>query len=354
MMKAVSKHPKICMLIFAVVLVWRILGAPVNEEDLQNVKTSLWQARTLLPDRAARMLKLWLPAEESGNSLNSKSDDDTIAVYSTQEGKILSLSLEEYVQGVVAAEMPAQYHTEALKAQAVAARTRVLWQMEQGGCEKSPGAVICTDSAHCQGYASPDVCREKWDDDYGIYAERIAQAQSQTHGEWIAYENKPIAVLYHAISGGKTEDAQTVFSQAVPYLVSVQSANEESVRGYQTEKKISYTEMCQMLRSEELFLNLTEEELQRSFAILEYTQSGRVKNVQIGEGQLDAGKLRELLELRSTWFSISADAEGITFYTRGYGHGVGMSQAGANAMAAAGMDYQQILKHYYTGVEIVE
>ena len=352
MMKTISKRPKICALIFVLVLFWRILGAPLNAEDIQNVKIAFWQARTLLPDRASRMLKLWLNAENGKDGVNANADN--IAVYSEQDEKIIYLPLEEYVQGVVAAEMPAQYHMEALKAQTVAARTRVIWQMEQGGCERFPGAAICTDSAHCQGYASAEACREKWGNDYEVYAERIAQAQRQTQGEWIAYQNEPIAVLYHAISGGQTEDAQTVFAQSVPYLVSVQSPNEEDVRGYWMEKKLSYTEMCQKLSGEDGFSNLTEEELQRSFAILDYTQSGRVKNVQIGERQLEANRLRTLLELRSTWFSISADDEGITFYTRGYGHGVGMSQAGANAMAASGMDYQQILRHYYTGVDIAE
>jgi len=251
--------------------------------------------------------------------------------------------LEDYVCGVLAAEMPAQYHLEALKAQAVAARTRALWQRGQGGCSQHPGADICTDSAHCQGYATQAECQERWKDSFEPYRNRMMEAQQATQGQVITYDGELITVLYHAISGGATENAENVFAQSLPYLISVESTGEEGAKGFWQDQFISYQEMAQKL-------NASPEEIQRSFSIGGYTSGGRVKSVHIAGNEMSASSFRSLMGLRSTWFSISSNAEGITFHQRGYGHGVGMSQAGANAMAASGAEYEDILLHYYPGV----
>ena len=162
-MKRMGASVKLCVLILACALLWRMLGAPLTAQDFRDLQTPLWQARILLPQRAARMLRLWLPAtsSEAAQTMTQETgteepaaDQTMLLVYLTQEDRLAQMTLEGYVCGVVAAEMPAQYHLEALKAQAVAARTRAMWQKEQGGCELHPGADICTDSAHCQGYAS--------------------------------------------------------------------------------------------------------------------------------------------------------------------------------------------------------
>ena len=339
-----------CLLIMMIVLLWRCIGAPVSAEDCLNLKTEFWQARKLMPSRIGRISLLWIGScqftkEETKNG-------KVIRVYAASENKMIELPLEEYVCGVTAAEMPAQYHLEALKAQMVAARTRVMWQMEQGGCDKHPGSDICTDSSHCQGYSSEAVCREKWGTNYPIYNERLEAAQKSTEGEWIAFEGEPIAVLYHAASGGRTENSVSVFSRQLPYLVSVESQGEEQVTGYHQESFLTYEEITEKLSSEMSNDRLTAEEIRQTFSVLEYTESGRVKNVQLGEMQIDAGVLRKLLGLRSTLFTFSISDEGITFYQKGYGHGVGMSQAGANVMASSGKNYKEILQHYYTGVSI--
>jgi len=352
-MTKLSARTKLCLLLFALALVWRVLGAPVTVKDFQSLRVSFWQARTLLPDRAVRMLLLWFAPSEEGVD-NHQKQAEMITVFMNEENRMVHLPLEEYVRGVVAAEMHAQYHREALKEQAVAARTRVLWKIGQGGCKTHPGSDICTDSAHCQGYALAEECREQWGEEYSYYSDRLLKAQSETEGEWIAYDDQPIAVLYHAISGGRTEDSQTVFAQQLPYLISVESENEENVRGYQQETKWTFEDIARKLQGETNGLVLTEDNIRRTFSIIDYTASGRVKTVQIGDVRIDAADLRRMLGLRSTWFSISADDSGITFYQRGYGHGVGMSQAGANVMAASGADYRQILQHYYTGVSIKE
>lgn len=354
-MKHTGSSVKWCALILLLALCWRMLGAPLTAQDFRNLQTPMWQARVLLPQRMARMLQLWLPASrtEAAQTMTQEKNadlrpakEDALLVYLTQEDRLAQMTLEGYICGVVAAEMPAQYHLEALKAQAVAARTRALWQKEQGGCSLHPGADICTDSAHCQGYATLSECRAQWGDSYEAYRDRLVQAQKETEGEWIAYEDKPITVLYHAISGGRTENVQTVFAESLPYLVSVDSAEDESIRGFRQETTFSYEALSGKL-------GIPAEEIRRSLSIGGYTESGRVSDIQIGEKRIEARELRNLLDLRSTWFSIAMNDEGVTFQQRGYGHGVGMSQAGANSMAAAGADYQQILKHYYTGVEIV-
>lgn len=352
---------RIYVVILIVLLVWRVLGAPVTPTDFENLKTPMRQSRLLLPQRTGRILSLWLhnASQEAAQTMtqehgdeHASQDEPMVQVYLKQEERLAQMTLEGYVCGVVAAEMPARYHLEALKAQCVAARTRALWQIQQGGCALHPGADICTDSAHCQGYATLSECRELWGESYEAYRDRLLQAQRETKGQWIAYEDKPITVLYHAISGGKTENVQTVFQQELPYLVSVDSTDEEDARGYQQDVTFDFQEIADRLNSN-LSGGWTAQDIQRSLSIGGYTDSGRVSHVMIGERRIEATELRKVLGLRSTWFSISANQKGITFHQRGYGHGVGMSQAGANSMAAAGKDYAQIIQHYYTGVKIV-
>lgn len=361
-MRRMDAPVKLCVAILIAALCWRMLGAPLTKEDFQNLETPMRQARLLLPQRVERMLRLWLPGAQTeaaqtmtqeAGEVGEPSEENLLLVYLTQEDRLARMTLEGYVCGVVAAEMPAQYHLEALKAQAVAARTRALWQKEQGGCALHPGADICTDSTHCQGYATLGQCREMWGGSYEAYRDRLLQAQKETAGQWIAYGDKPITVLYHAISGGRTENVQTVFAESLPYLVSVESIEDESARGYQQETAFTFEEIARKLNSTLDGAQLTAQDVQRSLSIGGYTDSGRVSHVQIGEQRIEATVLRRALGLRSTWFTISADDQGVVFHQRGYGHGVGMSQAGANSMAASGADYAQIIRHYYTGVDIV-
>ena len=355
-------------LLLALALVWRMLGAPLTAQQLGDAGTPLWQARVLLPTRVARVLRLWLPGEEQpqpqtiredglgedGQALDRLAHGDRqtmINVYLTDEGRTASMALESYVCGVVAAEMPAAYHMEALKAQAAAARTRAVNQMQSGGCPLHEGADICTDSAHCPGYATLAECRERWGGEYAVYRDRILQAVEQTRDELVTYGGEPITVMYHAISGGRTEAAETVFSQAIPYLVSVDSTGEESARGYQQDLRLTFEEVAERLNAA-MALDLTAQEVRRTLAVGGYTATGRVASMQAGGHEIAATAFRQALALRSTWFSLSMDEESVTFHQRGYGHGVGMSQAGANRMAADGADYRAILTHYYPGTAV--
>ena len=352
----------ICAVLLLFALIWRMIGAPVNAEQFQNLKIPFRQAAIQLPGRSARIWLNWFRYQQEevqtmDQEVENEKPDDAEAVwlnvYIAQEKKLARMTLQGYVCGVVAQEMPAAYHLEALKAQAVAARTRAVAQMLEGGCSRYPGADICTDSAHCQGYATLAHCKEKWGESYSLYRDRILTAERETRGEIITFEGKPITVFYHAISGGSTEDAHTVFSQELPYLLSVKSPGEEKTRGFEQEVILSYEEAARKL-SQYTSKEITAQEVRRSLSIVSYTPSGRVEQIQVGEHQMAATVLREILNLRSTRFSISMDEDGIHFHQQGYGHGVGMSQAGANAMASDGKTYHEILLHYYTGVELTK
>ncbi len=354
--------------LLALALMWRMVGAPLTGPQLEDIQTPLWQARVLLPTRVVRILRLWLPGAqeaqaqtireeamgEEGQALDrlmNGEERQMISVYLADEGRVAQMELESYVCGVVAAEMPAAYHLEALKAQAVAARTRAIWQVENGGCALHAGADICTDSAHCQGYATPAQCRELWGEEYTAYRDRVLEAVAATMDELVTYGGQPITVMYHAISGGRTEAAQTVFSEALPYLVSVESAGEEGALGFLEDTFFTFDEMAASL-GEAFGLELTADEVERTLAVAGYTDTGRVAAMLVGGREVEATAFRQALGLRSTWFTLSMDGSGATFHQRGYGHGVGMSQAGANSMAADGADYRAILTHYYPGVAV--
>lgn len=350
----------VCGLLLFLSLVWRTMGAPVTAEHFLGLRTEMWQSGILLPQRISRVLVQWFfheftVDETMDHKIIQEGTDDAEAVwlnvYLDDEEQMRKMTLSSYVCGVIAEEMPAAYHAEALKAQAVAARTRAVFQMTGEGCSVHPEADICTNPAHCQGYASPSECQNKWKQDYNVYRERIVEAESTTRNEILIYENKPIQVFYHAISGGKTENAQTVFAQNLPYLKSVVSHGEEQVRGFQKETIIPFDVIAQKL-SLLIGLQLSPEQVRNSLSIHDYTDTGRVGTIEIAGKEIDAVRFRTALGLRSTWFSITMNDEGVLFHQQGYGHGVGMSQAGANVMAANGSSYQEILLHYYPGVAI--
>lgn len=361
-------HPPVwlCAVLLVLALLWNMLGAPLTREQFARLSTPLWQARVLLPSRMARVLALWpvtvpVPqpqtlAEDAENThllpnIANDEKQEMLHVYLSQENRMTAMSLDGYVCGVMAAEMPAAYHIEALKAQAVAARTRVLWQRNAGGCALHPGADICTDSSHCQGYATLSECKQRWGNEYTTYRDRILEAERATANEILTYEGQPITVMYHAISGGRTENAAAVFSQQLPYLVSVNSESENEARGLTTDTTLTFQQIADALNASHS-LHLTAENVRRTLSVGGYTDTGRVQSMLVDGKTIPATAFRSALSLRSTWFSLSMDEDTVTFHQRGYGHGVGMSQAGANGMAADGANYAQILLHYYPGVTL--
>ena len=270
-----------------------------------------------------------------------------------KNGQIQEMSIDEYLYGVVSAEMPANYELEALKSQAVAARTYTLYQLLNNK-GKHGDADICDDSTCCQAWISKDDRMKKWEENQRENNwNKIINAVNSTAGQVITYNNEVINAFFHSNSGGKTELASSVWSggKNLPYLQSVETAGEEGYTQYNSKVVISTKDLLKKLKQEyeDIQINYDEEE---SIKILDFTESGRVKNVKFGNVEIAGTKVRSILGLKSTNFSIKRDKDTIIFSVIGYGPGVGMSQTGADSMAKQGKNYIEILKHFYTGVEI--
>lgn len=276
----------------------------------------------------------------------------SLEVWDAAHSASQTMPLEAYVLGVTAAEMPAAYAEAALQSQAVAARTRAVFSclaLGGSGCRSHPGYDVCTSSACCQGYLSPAERLEKWGDTAGAWEARIASAVKRTAGEILVWNGLPIETLYHACSGGMTEDAAAAFSQQLPYLSSVDSPGEESYAGFETRTTLSREDAARRLCDAFPDCGVTADELPGQLRLLTSTASGRIGTIRVGSAEVSGTAFRQALGLRSTLCTWEAEEDSITFTTRGYGHGVGMSQAGAQAMAAAGANCETILAHYYPG-----
>ncbi len=278
-------------------------------------------------------------------------EQEYVQVYIKETGKTVSMPVETYLERVVAAEMPASFHVEALKAQAVAARTYTLKRIKDGGCSK--GAQICTDSTCCQAYDSDEDCHEKWGSAYADNMKKIRTAVEETSGEVLEYDGALIEALYHAASGGQTEDSENVFASARPYLRGVESENEVGSSHLRDEERMTRKEFVSAVNKRWPKAGLKASSLEEQVEIEGRFKSGRVESVRLGKVEVTGRELRGALELRSAWFSIAFTDGDVIINTRGYGHGVGMSQSGANGMAQEGKNYREILKHYYTDIEIV-
>ncbi len=255
------------------------------------------------------------------------------------EGRIEAMELEEYVARVVLGEMPLDFEVEALKAQAVAVRTYTMRRVERG--DKHDGAV-CTDYTCCQAYGDPEVFLEEGGSQERL--NRLYEAVKQTAGQVLCYEGQLISATYFASAGGSTEDAAAVWGSSIPYLVPVSSPDDglEQQRFFKSEQFQARLGVTLEGNPKEWFGKIT------------YTPGGGVDSVMIGGKSYSGVKLRSLLGLRSTVFSITAEENGVRFQTRGFGHRVGMSQYGADAMAVTGSSYNQILAHYYPGTTLTK
>lgn len=257
-------------------------------------------------------------------------------------GQVKQMLLHEYLTCVVLAEMPASFEDEALKAQSVVARTFAMRAATVAG--KHENADVCMDSACCQSYRTVADYLEHGGTQENV--ERIRKLVAETDGQVLTYEGNLIEATYFSCSGGTTEDAVAVWGTDVPYLRSVISPGEEHASYYTDSVTFEADEFASKL---DLVLNGDSEEW---FSDVSYTTGGGVANIKIGDETFSGTQLRQLLGLRSTAFTVSVQDNTITFYTRGYGHRVGMSQYGADAMASRGSTYDQILAYYYQGTEL--
>ncbi len=288
---------------------------------------------------------------DEDNKLISIKGNDKIKVYITKEERIEEISLEEYVKSVVSGEMLVSFSEEALKAQAVAARTYIISKRSKP-CDIANGADVC-DTTHCQVYISKSERLEKWGDKGEEYWNKISKAVEETKDKVLTYNNELVLYpQYFSTSSGMTENAVDVFSNDVPYLVSTESKGEEIAPKYESEFSFNINEFVNKINNKYPEAQLTIENLSGNIEIISRSDAGGIKEIRFGKTRIKGADFRLAFGLSSTNFEYSVDGESIVFKCTGYGHGVGMSQWGANVMANNGSDYGEILKHYYKGTEL--
>lgn len=292
---------------------------------------------------------------ESSLPSGEKQEEFTVTLYRTETNKIEEVSLKEYLCGVVAAEMQANFEGEALKAQAVAACSYTLYRYEYSkeyptADNGHPGAYVCDDWSHCKSYLSKKQAKQRWGKEwFDRYYGNIEAAVGQVYGQVITYEGEIINAVFHAISSGRTESAESVWGTPVPYLISVDSAVDTTASGYETSVSFTFEEARRRLEQMQTTLG---DDPKTWFEAPLLGSAGSVESVKVGGKSIKGTELRKAFGLRSTAFAITVDDQNITFTVHGYGHQVGMSQNGANELAKSGKTYAEILQHYYSGVEI--
>lgn len=252
--------------------------------------------------------------------------------------------LEDYVTGVVAAEMPASFNEEALKAQAVCARTYAIRYMEESGSLSVPYDIY-------QAYCTVDEMRAKWGDNFDTYYAKVKDAVKATEGEIMLYNDEPVLAVFHSMSGGKTENSENIWGGETDYLKSVDSSFDEDSPGFIVSTALDTEYVKAKLKEAEPTISFGGGNI---ISVAERTEAGYVKTVKAGDKTFTGKQIRELLGLRSANFTVEERDGKTVFTTKGFGHGAGMSQYGANHMAEDGSGYRGILSHYYTGVEIAK
>lgn len=292
------------------------------------------------------------PEKQEGSASHTK----TVSVYFKNENKVKTVFLEEYIHGVIAAEMPASFPLEALKSQAVASRSYILNKIESGGnkIDSHKGADVCTDPTHCKAWMSKDERFEKWaESDREKNWKKIMTAVSETAGEYMTYDNQPITAVFYAISSGTTERAADVWGNDIPYLQNADSSLDKNAPNYRSTAEFSAKEFRNLICSDS-----PEAEL-KSDPSAWYTDEvrssgGAVLSCKIGGKTFKGTDIRRIFSLRSHNFTLSCNGEKFIFDVVGYGHGVGMSQWGAKFYAEQGKNYRDILRIYYKGITFTD
>lgn len=279
----------------------------------------------------------------------------TIKLLHSKTEEVEEVNLDEYIACVVSAEMPVTYDLEALKAQAVVARTYTIYKITTSKKHKDEKADICDDSTCCQAWISKEDRLNKWEEDKSQENwNKIITAVNETKGKIITYNNKPINAFFHANSGGKTEVPFYVWGgTGYPYLQVVETAGEENYSQYKSEEEFTKEELEEKIKEKHSDFEINYQD-KDCIKIVERDDSDRVVTVKIGNLKLSGVETRSLLGLRSANFEVEIKEDTIKFTVLGYGHGVGMSQTGADSLAKQGKKYDEIIKHFYTDVEITD
>lgn len=274
----------------------------------------------------------------SFNNAEEKVKENIIVKIKNKDNTVNNIELEQYVIGVVAGEMPASFNDEALKAQAIASRTYAVYKMNT-----SKGDYDLVTDVSNQVYITNEEMQEKWGSDYNKYLEKVTNVVNDTKDLVMTYNGEVIESFYFAISNGKTENVTSVFNEERNYLKSVESSD-TNVNNFMKTITISRSEFCNKL-------NINCDNI--VIKDIKYNETGRIDELNINNKVFKGTEIRRLLSLRSTDFKINV-SDNISITTKGYGHGVGMSQYGANEMAKNGSSYEEILKHYYQNIDIVK
>ena len=291
-----------------------------------------------------------LPLDQAARTVGAKDKGRAVRL-ELEDGTVEELTMADYLWGVVAAEMPASFEEEALKAQACAARTYTVIQQSSGSSKHASGAEICADSTCCQAYVERETAEARWGLQAGEYSDKIQAAVTGTDGLGILYQGEPIQALFFSSAAGRTVDAVEVWGNSVDYLKSVESPEGEEVPNYHTQVVLSSEEVRSRTLAAYPGADLSGDP-SGWFGAVNQGEGGAVSSVLLGGVTLTGSQVRTLFELRSPSFTVSWDGADFTFSVTGYGHGVGMSQYGANAMAREGSTFQDILTWYYTGAQV--
>ena len=287
------------------------------------------------------------PTEEKQSEFAKSEREKKITLL--DEGQPLEMDMHSYLVGVVAAEMPALFPGEALKAQAVAARTYALYC---AGLGRHENAAVCSYSGCCQAWMSDDELRQRWGTDFEMYHAVVSSAVEKSAGEYICYQGQPVLAAFHSSSAGATENSAQIWN-ATPYLISVPSPETAE----NLPQLISYVRVAPLDLRDVILSEYPQADMSGTpeswLGELSINAAGRVESLCIGGVSVAGTRLRQLFSLRSTDFQLGFDGTDFVFTVAGYGHGVGMSQYGAKLMAESGADYVTILAHYYPGTSLL-
>ena len=290
---------------------------------------------------------------ENTKKTDSDTPEDSITVFLSDTKENLAVSEFEYVCGSVAAEMPLMYHEEALKAQAIACYTNSLRLKNSKNKSAINGADISDNPATHQGYLTREERKEKWGEDYQKYESKLETIVKEVEGEFLTYDNEYCLCAFSAICTGTTESAENVWGEKIPYLVSVKSSGDTLSPQYSSTNTFTKSQFISIMKDLDISIN-SKANLEEIIGKTKTSKAGTVLKIEINKKSLTGEQIRNAFSLRSSAFKITATENEVTFKVSGYGHGVGMSQYGADFMARQGSTYEEILKHYYKGSEITE
>lgn len=324
-----------------------------------------WYFRFWIAAAALMLLLGWsiAPAPQRENEAASPPAEKPAAAMDADEEMLLrvriggeerEMTMAEYLLGVLRAEMPAEFEPEALKAQTIAARTYTIHKMAAGEIAAHPGIDACDDITCCKAYKDAAAAAEDWGSMALYYEEKLARAVRETDGEILVYEGQPVLAVFFSSSGGQTQRAGDVWLKDLPYLQSVSSAEEaETVEAERSEAYFTAAQFRAAVQAQWSDAHLGDD-ARAYIRDIERNAAGYVTTLEVGGVRVKGNELRTVLGLRSPNFTVEAEKDGITFHVIGYGHGVGMSQYGAQAMARAGAEAQEIVEHYFKGAVLTQ